>query len=202
MRKKSESRRLAILQAAAELFRDTGFALTSMADICARVGCSKPTLYNYFESKEALFSAVVFDAARSEFQATLQALNPAGPDIAQALEQFGQRLIRLLYSPEVQARRRMVIAEASRSGLGPSCYEMGPARSEAAIAGLLQQAMDQGTLRKGNARVASAHLKGLLEAEWIEPFLFNTLPEISDAQIQASVARSVSVFMMAYGPTP
>ena len=69
MRAKSETRRQAILDAAAQVFQETGFERTTMAAICERLGYSKATLYNYFPSKETLFSAVVFEATEAEFQA-------------------------------------------------------------------------------------------------------------------------------------
>lgn len=202
MRTKSETRRQAILQAAAQVFQENGFERSSMSDIRERVGYSKPTLYSYFPSKEALFSAVVFEATEMEFQATLHALDPNQPDMTQALESFGQRLLTLLYSPQVQAVRRMVASQAGHSELGRTCYEMGPVRSEAAIARYLQQAMDRGQLRQANPRIAGLQLKGLLEAEWIEPFLFNTLSAPDAAQIRETVARAVAVFMAAYGANP
>jgi len=173
-----------------------------MSDIRERVGYSKPTLYSYFPSKEALFSAVVFEATELEFQSTLEALDPNQPDITQALESFGQRLLTLLYSPQVQAVRRMVVSQSGHTELGRTCYEMGPVRSEAAIASFLQQAMDRGQLRQANPRIAGLQLKGLLEAEWIEPFLFNTLSAPDAAQIRETVARAVAVFMAAYGANP
>lgn len=202
MRTKSESRRQAILQAAAQVLQESGFDRTSMSVIRERVGYSKPTLYSYFASKEELFSEVVFEATEHEFQMTLQALDPALDSIALALERFGQRLLSLLYSPQVQAVRRMVVSEAGRTSLGRKCYEMGPVRSEAAIAEFLQHAMDQGKLRQADPRIAGLHLKALLEAEWIEPFLFQSLEEPGADEIQATVTRAVSVFMAAYGPPP
>jgi AcrR family transcriptional regulator len=202
MRTKSETRRQAILQAATEVFQEKGFERCAMSDIRERVGYSKPTLYSYFPSKEALFSTVVFEATELEFQATLQALDPNQPDMTQALESFGQRLLTLLYSPQVQAVRRMVVSQSGHSELGRTCYEMGPVRSEAAIASFLQQAMDQGQLRQANPRIAALQLKGLLEAEWIEPFLFNTLSAPDSVQIRETVARAVAVFMAAYGAKP
>ncbi|MEY5099914.1 MAG: hypothetical protein RJA36_2633 [Pseudomonadota bacterium] len=200
MRTKRETRRQAILQAAAEVFRESGFERALMSDISARVGCSKPTLYSYFASKEELFSAVVFDATEHEFQATFAALDPAQESIELALERFGQRLLALLYSPQVQAVRRMVVADASRSELGRRCYEMGPVRREAAVAAFLQQAMDQGKLRQADPHLAGLQLKALLEAEWIEPFLFQSLPAPSPEAIRDTAARAVAVFMAAYGP--
>ncbi len=48
-----------ILQAATRLFSDKGYAATSMREVAAAVGCTKPALYYHFDSKEALFLAAV-----------------------------------------------------------------------------------------------------------------------------------------------
>jgi len=202
MRAKTETRRQAILDAAAEVFQETGFERTTMAAICERLGYSKATLYNYFASKEELFSAVVFEATEAEFQATLEALDTTLADMTEALQKFGRGLLTLLYSPQVQAVRRMVVAEAGRSELGKQCYELGPVRNEAAAAAFLQHAMDAGRLRQADARIAALHLRGLLEAEWLDRFLFQTLEPISTEEINATVDRAVAAFMAAYGPVP
>ena len=200
MRAKTETRRQAILDAAAVVFQETGFERTTMAAICERLGYSKATLYNYFASKEELFSAVVFEATEAEFQATLEALDATLQDITEALEKFGRGLLTLLYSPQVQAVRRLIVAEAGRSELGKKCYELGPVRNEAATAVFLQQAMDAGQLRQADARIAALHLRGLLEAEWLDRFLFQTLEPVSAEEISATVGRAVAAFMAAYGP--
>ena len=200
MRAKTEARRQAILDAAAEVFQETGFERTTMAAICERLGYSKATLYNYFASKEELFSAVVFEATEAEFQATLEAMDATVEDMTEALQKFGRGLLTLLYSPHVQAVRRLVVAEAGRSDLGKKCYELGPVRNEAATAVFLQQAMDAGQLRQADARIAALHLRGLLEAEWLDRFLFQTLEPVSAEEISATVGRAVAAFMAAYGP--
>lgn len=91
------------------------------------------------------------------------------------------------------------MAEAGRSELGRKCYELGPVRSEAATAAFLQQAMDAGQLRQANARTAALHLRGLLEAEWLDRFLFQTLEPVSPQESTATVQRAVAAFMAAYG---
>ncbi|PJI99122.1 TetR family transcriptional regulator [Acidovorax sp. 69] len=202
MRAKTEIRRQAILDAAAEVFQETGFERATMAAICERLGYSKATLYNYFASKEELFSAVVFEATEAEFQSTLEALDASFTDITLALEKFGRGLLTLLYSPQVQAMRRLIVSEASRSELGQKCYELGPVRNEAATAVFLQQAMDAGHLRQADAHIAALHLRGLLEAEWLDRFLFQTLGPVADAQINDTVQRAVAAFLAAYGPMP
>ena len=200
MRAKTETRRQAILDAAAVVFQETGFERTTMAAICERLGYSKATLYNYFASKEELFLAVVFGATEAEFQAMLAALDATVEDMTEALQKFGRGLLTLLYSPQVQAVRRLVVAEAGRSDLGKKCYELGPVRNEAATAVFLQQAMDAGQLRQADARIAALHLRGLLEAEWLDRFLFQTLEPVSAEEISATVGRAVAAFMAAYGP--
>lgn len=48
-----------ILQAAIDLCATKGFAETSMNEIAARVGVTKPVIYYYFKNKEHLFVAIV-----------------------------------------------------------------------------------------------------------------------------------------------
>lgn len=53
-----------ILDAAAELFRTNGVAATGMAEVAAAAGCSRATLYRYFENRQALRVAFVHREAR------------------------------------------------------------------------------------------------------------------------------------------
>lgn len=77
----------------------------------------------------------------------------------------------------------------------------GPSAQRAAVAAFLQQAMDQGKLRQANPRIAALHFKGLIEAEWIEPFLFQSLAAPpSEDETRIAVTRALNVFMAAYGP--
>jgi len=48
-----------ILEAARDAFATRGFAATTMEDIAQRVGISRSAIYSRFESKEALFRALV-----------------------------------------------------------------------------------------------------------------------------------------------
>ena len=173
-----------------------------MSDIRERAGCSKPTLYSYFGSKEELFLEVVFKATEAEFRSMHEALAPEVDGITEALLSFGQRLLGLLYSPPVRSVRRLLMSEAGRAQLGPRCYELGPLRSEIEVAAFLQQAMDRGQLRQADPRLAARQLKALLEAEWQTRFLLQVCEGPRPDEISASVARAVSVFMAAYGCGP
>jgi AcrR family transcriptional regulator len=54
-----EQTRQRIIEAAARLFARTGFHGTSMADLAAATGLTKGAFYSHFDSKDALFFAVV-----------------------------------------------------------------------------------------------------------------------------------------------
>lgn len=58
-KRRKEARPAELMAAALGLFVDKGFAATRLEDIAAQAGVSKGTLYLYFESKEALFKAVI-----------------------------------------------------------------------------------------------------------------------------------------------
>jgi AcrR family transcriptional regulator len=57
--RRKQARPAELMAAALELFVEKGFAGTRLDDIAACAGVSKGTLYLYFDSKEALFKAVI-----------------------------------------------------------------------------------------------------------------------------------------------
>lgn len=68
--------RLAILQAAARLYRERGFTGVGVADITREAGLTHGGLYRHFESKEALAA----EASEYAFQWKLSELEPPGAD--------------------------------------------------------------------------------------------------------------------------
>ncbi|NMG45990.1 TetR family transcriptional regulator [Aromatoleum toluvorans] len=58
-RRRKEARPQELTAAALSLFVEKGFAATRLDDIAERAGVSKGTLYLYFDSKDALFKAVI-----------------------------------------------------------------------------------------------------------------------------------------------
>jgi AcrR family transcriptional regulator len=51
--------RARLLETASHLFAEKGYASTSVREIVARAGVSKPVLYYYFQSKEGLYYAIL-----------------------------------------------------------------------------------------------------------------------------------------------
>lgn len=201
MRVKTDAKRQTILDVATQAFQERGFEGTSMSEICARVGGSKATIYNYFASKEVLFFEVMFELTDKEFKAVIQLLDHATPNVGEALLNFGRGFLKLLYAPEVLAARRLMIAESGRSDLGRKCFERGPKMAKDTIAAFLKSAMQSGMLREANPAVAALHLLGLLESEIFEASILKRQEKISRKKIEQVTERAVEVFMTAYGPT-
>ena len=122
MKTKTEAKRLAILRAAADVFREGGFERASMVEICARVGGSKATLYNYFPSKERLFFEVMHQAKEAELEAIVGSMNCDAEDIKAELLRFGSEFLRFPYLPDAIAIRRLAIADSGSSEVGKMSF--------------------------------------------------------------------------------
>lgn len=76
-----------MIDVAVEIFAEQGFVATSMDEIAARVGVSKPMLYEYFNSKEGLLVAAIRDARAELSEVTAAAL--AGAETAEDALRLG-----------------------------------------------------------------------------------------------------------------
>ncbi|MEH3146677.1 MAG: helix-turn-helix domain containing protein [Methylobacterium frigidaeris] len=83
----AKTSRMEIVLVARELFRDRGYAGTSMKDIADRVGLLKGSLYAHFASKEDLVPEVLALAAE-EFESDLPPSADWAADFAAALERL------------------------------------------------------------------------------------------------------------------
>lgn len=199
MRVKTEEKRQAIIDAAFQVFCEEGFERASMSEIAARAGGSKATLYSYYESKEVMFADVMM-AAAEEAIAGVELLKASLP-VSETLVRFGKHHLTTMLKPKLLAVRRLAIHEGGRSDVGALFYERGPKVGWKMVADFLQQSIDAGKLRSANAAVAAEHLRGLYEAELIEPCLHGVKVDTSPRNIAKVVQRAVDVFLAAYGPT-
>ena len=75
-----EVRRRQVLDAAVAVFAEQGFHGASMADVAARAGVSKPSVYAHGGSKEELFTACLRQEAERLMRSMGTAVAEAGPD--------------------------------------------------------------------------------------------------------------------------
>jgi AcrR family transcriptional regulator len=69
------SRKQHILFSAQKLFREKGYAATSMRDLAKEVGVEAPSLYNHFSSKHELLKEICFDIAEQFYASFHQAVS-------------------------------------------------------------------------------------------------------------------------------
>jgi AcrR family transcriptional regulator len=75
-----------ILDAAEQLFAEKGFAGTVVRDIATRAGLHPGSLYNHFESKQALYEAVLERGLRPIYEILDRATDPEAPPGPEVLD--------------------------------------------------------------------------------------------------------------------
>jgi len=198
--KKSDTKRQAILDTAYRLFRTQGFERTSVAEITAAVGGSKATIYSHFPSKEELFVECMMAAAENYMAGTLRHLDPSSADAAVTLFEFGRSFLTFICSAEQLEVRRLMIAEAARSGTGKLFFDkISVLRSH--VSAFMSGCMASGTLRRDDPLLAADHLGALLEAEILEPLLLQVRDGSPGGQeIELAARHAVAAFLRAYAP--
>jgi AcrR family transcriptional regulator len=197
---KSDSKRQVILESAYRLFRAQGFDGTSMADITTQVGGSKATLYSHFPSKEELFVECMMAALENYMSDTLKHLDTSWHNPEAALRNFGTSVLNFICSPEQLEVRRLMVAEAARSGTGKLFFgKITALRSQ--VSSFLAACMATGLLRRDDSDLAADHLGALLEAEILEPLLLHVREAVPDeAETALAARRAVAAFLRAYAP--
>jgi AcrR family transcriptional regulator len=111
-RRRKEARPQEILEAALSVFAEKGFAAARMDEIAARAGVSKGTIYLYFESKEAVFRALVREMLVPRLAEAANVVRdykgPMGPLLATILRNLGT----FITTSDRVVLPKMVIAEA------------------------------------------------------------------------------------------
>ena len=151
-------KRTLILQTAQRLFRDKGFAQTSMDLVTAEAGVSKQTVYAHFPSKDQLFvevlRAFLEDGLTGPWPSIAEDATPAG--LEQQLCALGGRVTTALMDPGYLATVRMAIAEMPRMPqLGELFSQAVPHRVLKLTADLLKDADARGLVAVADPALAA-----------------------------------------------
>jgi AcrR family transcriptional regulator len=194
-------RREAILDAAAEVFMDVGFAAASMSMIAARVGGSKGTLYNYFKNKEELFQAYVRRHCAWQQEAILSGFLNPGEDLRTVLQRTGRTLLEVALSGIGLRNLILVVSEAHRAPeIGRAFYEAGPGTGARRMAEGIAQAVADGRLRPCDPMQAAHQFIGLCQNRMLKACLCNAMETPTAAEIESEVSAAVETFLAAFGP--
>lgn len=149
------------MQAAREVFEESGFQDARIADIAARAKTSYGSFYTYFDSKEAIFREVVHEVTGQMFHASR--LTPGGPEDPVQRIEAGNRSYLQAYGRN--ARIMAVMEEVSPydpyfRNLMLEIRAMFVQRNEQAIRRLQQQGLADPQL---DAAIAASALGGMVE---------------------------------------
>ena len=162
-----------LLHHAGRVFAASGYEGASMSRIASEAGVSKGTPYNYFASKAALFAAYVQWECRNNLALVFDGLGPDG-DVATALRGVGERILRLILSPQ---------------GL--------PIRQ---LAEWLDARTRTGELRVPDTELAAEQFFTLCKTRHVMRRELRLIGDIPEAEMQLVVEATVSLFLAAYGP--
>jgi AcrR family transcriptional regulator len=195
---RKQSRRSAIVAEARQAFLRDGYAGMSMSGLIATLGGSKATLWSYFPSKEALFAAVLEDAAGAYAQDMGELLR-LSDDLHSGLFGFCQSLIAKIVSPEPLRLTRLVLAESGRSPeVGKIFYDHAVGPMEAAVAAYLDRHMQAGRLRNAMPQLAARLLVDLCNGA--QARCLWGVESLDEVQIAREAETITDIFLRAYSP--
>jgi TetR/AcrR family transcriptional repressor of mexJK operon len=194
-----DPKREAIVQAATRLFLTNNYRSVSMEKIAQAAPVSKATLYNHFDSKNALLAAVVQQLCSSLLQTMTQTLSTKD-DVTQTLKKIAAAFIELLYSPDGIAMYRLVIAESHEfPELGQMVYDNGAKIAIAQLEAYLQQLHDVEILSISNVRFAADAFFSLLKGEVHFKCLLGIHPPLLENEKTQLIESATAFYLQGIG---
>lgn len=160
---KHEAKRRAIVDAAAGCFAEKGFERTTTADICRAAGISSGSLFHYFPSKRAVFTAIFTDDAAESAQRLAEAAEAADP--WGALLDVVAELAGQVAHPAVVRLVLEAGAQAARDAEFAALIQRNDRALRDGLAVLVERAVAAGSIDPGIApRAAAGWVTGLIDA--------------------------------------
>ena len=190
---KSDALRENILEAATRLFIERGFDGTSFNDIADAIGVSRPALYYYFKSKEAILEVLTETVTRAAGQLASEAVPEQMQHPGGMLRHLVLRHAQLILTHPLQFR----VVERNEGNLPPPQRKL----AEQARRAVLQQfqhaieyGIEQGQFRAMDAKVAAFSIIGMCNwsAWWYAPSGTRSLGEVAE-QIADMALHSVQL---------
>jgi AcrR family transcriptional regulator len=189
-RRRKTARPAEILAAALASFAEHGFAATRLDDVAARAGVTKGTLYLYFDSKEALFKAVVRQELVPSLERAEALVAGSSAPSLDLLDQLVGAFARLVASP-LGAIPKLVLTEAGNfPDLARFYREEVVDRGKALWRKVIERGVATGELRPVDAENTATCIVAplLLAALWRHSFERHSGPAIDlDALCRASL---------------
>ncbi|YCM44616.1 TetR/AcrR family transcriptional regulator [Verrucomicrobiaceae bacterium 227] len=190
----SQRKRAAIVDAAIDEFKKSGFAATSMDTIAERARVSKRTVYNHFDSKESLFGAISDSLCSAVIEVMDVDFDPDGSMEGQLYE-FAIRQIELCCSDKFMTMARVTLPERLRNPdlANPSFDRI--RNGETGLAFWMEQAVAAKALNVSDVASASRQFSALLLEFTLWPQLFAGEPTPKPAERKKIAHSAVKLFL-------
>ncbi|GHC19956.1 MULTISPECIES: TetR/AcrR family transcriptional regulator [Gemmobacter] len=189
-----------ILDAALKVFAETGYSGATMDAVAMAAGLSKPTLYQYFASKEALFSAMMLgkrDRMLDVFE------HPTEEGMVNDLLEFAWDYADTVMRPDLLSLARLIIGEVQRfPEIGRAYQASGPDHVLQGIMAYLVRRRDEGRLTFEDAELAAQDLWGLILSAPRTQALYMPDAAPTQAQLARYIHNGLRVFLRAYSTDP
>jgi TetR/AcrR family transcriptional repressor of mexJK operon len=200
---RSARKRRVVVDAATTLFLRHGYLGTSMDQIAAFAGVSKPTVYKFFADKEQLFTAIVMetlDRAGGPFLAELSRLaETRSGQLADDLRDLARRYLATVTQPAVLQMRRLVIGASHQlPALASAYYERAPEQTLRTLADCFRRLADRGLLRAPDPDQAAAHFAFLVLGRALDKSLFCGDQPFTTEELAAQADAGAAAFLAAY----
>lgn len=194
-------KRKQILEGARSMFLSRGFEGTSMQDVARAAGVSKGTLYVYFDSKEAMFAALVRQECCA-LQDSVRRLASGSGGVQDELVAIARQILARLLQPETLAAMRMTIGAGEKfPDLARQIYGAGPMRMRTILAEYLQRRVEAGDLLIEDSDAAAAEFMDLVvSGEHRRALLM--MPPLTEAEIETHALARVLRFLHGRRPVP
>ncbi|WP_062206658.1 TetR/AcrR family transcriptional regulator [Streptomyces sp. NBRC 109706] len=196
-------KRQAILDGAFAVFARKGYTDACVQDIATEAGVAKPTVYNHFADKAALFRSALEATAQAKLAERVAAMEPLydpGDDLPGTLENVGHQLLRAHGDSTSCALRRLLYAEVTRF---PEALDLvsasGPHRVVHALTDPLGRLTLAGRLNARDPARAAEHLMALLNGPMEARSRMGTRT-VADEELREVATAAVATFVLAYGP--
>jgi AcrR family transcriptional regulator len=192
---RGELRRAAFLKAAEEVFLESGYEASSMAEIVRRAGGSLSTLYLQFGDKEGLFQAMVDERVAVLTRSTSVALNAHLP-LREGLRQVGEELMTIFSSQQSIDMFRLMVSTAKRfPDMANRFTRQIPQRLRGALAQYIESRVEAGDMQIRDCEAAGGLFIDMIRARLQVQALMDPAYRPTAEEIRRMVDQAVRMFM-------
>lgn len=192
---RSEAKRERILEVAGAMFVAQGYNGVTMEAIAEAAPVSKPTLYNHFTDKSALFFAVMEERSQKMFR-TFQENLEVERSVEETLRGIGQSFLDIILKPETLAMFRIMIGEGVKyPELGQLFYEVGPKRTVGLLADYFRKLDEKGLLIVSDPEISANFFLNMIKGYPHMQCLMGLKKKVAQDERDHLVDYAVEIFL-------